>query len=257
MIQITPIPAFSDNYIWLIKGKLSKVIIVDPGDADPVIEILEKNQFELGGILITHHHHDHCGGISKLTQQYPGVAVYGPAKEKIQGITHPLKENDIVSIPFLDLSFNVLEIPGHTLGHIAYYNDKYLFCGDTLFLCGCGRLFEGTAQQMHNSLSKLLQLDDNLLVYCAHEYTQANLEFSLEVEPKNPHLKERLTTALAQRAQNQPTIPVTLASEKKCNPFLRCHEPILAGRISAHMGRCQVDDPVSVFTQLRLWKDNY
>ncbi len=222
MLHVIPIPAFNDNYIWLIKNSHNhQAAVVDPGDAKPVLDYCQQHDITLCAILITHHHSDHTGGIADLVKHY-NIPVYGPAHENIPHCDHKLNENDQIVIEKIDqLKLKVFDIPGHTSGHIAYYGNDWLFCGDTLFAGGCGRLFEGTAKQMHQSLAKLKVLPFNTKVFCAHEYTQANLAFALTIEPNNFDLQQRIDEVNQLRQQQQPTIPSTIAIELKTNPFLR------------------------------------
>jgi hydroxyacylglutathione hydrolase len=254
MIKVSYIPAFDDNYIWLIhKENNPHIVIVDPGDAGPVLDAIAASSYIPVAILVTHHHGDHVGGIRRLTRDYP-VPVYGPANEGISSITHPVREGDHVEIEPLGCSFAVLEVPGHTRGHIAYYSDKLLFCGDTLFTAGCGRLFEGTPQQMYQSLQKIASLPDDTLVYCAHEYTLDNLKFAMVVEPDSPALQQRLQDTLVARKQGQATVPAPLSLEKATNPFLRCHLPnVIKAAESFALKRLQ--SGADTFTVVRHWKD--
>jgi len=219
------IPAFSDNYFWLLHNQ-QQAVVVDPGAAAPVINKLQQHNLQLCAILITHHHADHTGGLSKLLQN-AAVPVYGPANKSITNITHSLHQGDTVHISELDADFEILEIPGHTADHIAYYGDRRLFCGDTLFCGGCGRLFEGTPEQMYHSLQKLAALPSDTHVYCAHEYTLANLNFALSVDNENLQLQQRLRQTEQLRQSGLITVPSTLADEIATNPFLRCHTPAL------------------------------
>lgn len=255
-IDLIPIPAFKDNYIWLMRSHNQQyAAIVDPGDAAPVLEALKQYQATLSAILITHHHWDHTNGINQLLEHY-SVPVFGPANETIPGLTHPLKENDHIELPNLSLDLQVLDIPGHTKGHIAYYNQDSLFCGDTLFTAGCGRLFEGTAEQMLNSLTKLAALPGNTRVYCGHEYTQNNLGFAKAVEPENPDIAQRIAQVANLRAQNLPTVPSTIEEEKRTNPFLRCDIPAVINAVEQYAGH-KLKNPVEVFVSLRKWKDGF
>ncbi|MGH8746422.1 MAG: hydroxyacylglutathione hydrolase, partial [Burkholderiales bacterium] len=223
MLEIVPVKAFKDNYIWTLRqGK--RAAVVDPGEARPVIDYLTREKLELVAILATHHHADHVGGIPGLLER-SRVPVYGPRGEPIDTLTRAVGEGDTVTIPELGLSFAVLDIPGHTRAHIAYYGADCLFCGDTLFACGCGRLFEGTAQQMYASLEKLRALPDSTRVYCGHEYTLANIGFARSVEPDNAALGAREARDRKLREAGKPTLPTTLGEEKATNPFLRCLEP--------------------------------
>jgi len=252
MIQVVPIPAFEDNYLWLlVHGAYAAV--VDPGDAQPVLRYLARHQLTLCAILCTHHHADHVGGIRELLSHFE-VPVYGPAQEKIPGRTQAVVEGDCVRLPELDLEFSVIDVPGHTAGHVAYYGAERLFCGDTLFACGCGRLFEGTPQAMHQSLSKLARLPDATLVYCAHEYTLDNIRFAKVVEPDNADLLQREIDDRNTRAQHQPTVPSRLDLEKRTNPFLRSAIPTVVEAAQRYVGRA-LPEPWQVFAVVRAWKD--
>ena len=253
-ISVVPVPAFRDNYIWVIRNR-NCAAVVDAGDAAPALAYLEREKLELVSILCTHHHSDHVGGNSGLLQRFR-VPVYGPRHEPISTLTHRLAEGDLVALPRLGLEFSVLDIPGHTAGHIAYYGANLLFCGDTLFACGCGKLFEGTAQQMYASLQKLAALPDETKVYCGHEYTLANIRFAKAADPDNPALIERETLARAQREQDLPTVPSDLRLEKATNPFLRCNQPQIIKAASRAAGKT-LDDPVSVFAAVREWKNRF
>lgn len=251
MLEILPIPAFEDNYIWLINdGK--HAVIVDPGDATPAIKMLEQSQLVLDAILITHHHHDHIDGVHELLSKY-NVPVFAPAKEVFDFPYTPVAEGDSVTLKHLDLKLDVIEIPGHTLGHIAYYSHPYLFCGDTLFSCGCGRLFEGTPQQLHRSLQRLAKLPEETMVFCTHEYTARNIDFALNVEPSNNALRLRQLQVKALRNTNKPSLPTTIKLELKTNPFLRCHIPA----IQKAVGIDQPESILTVFTQLREMRNHY
>jgi hydroxyacylglutathione hydrolase len=254
MLNIYPVRAFKDNYIWVIHNH-HFAAIVDPGDASPVLAYLRQYNLQPIAILNTHHHHDHIGG-NKPLQQLFNLPVYGPASENIPGMTHRLKEGDSVHLTALSLNLAIIDIPGHTAGHIAYYGANLLFCGDTLFACGCGRVFEGTPQQMYTSLQKLANLPADTLIYCTHEYTLANVRFARIVEDDNPALTQRAAEVEIQRLQELPTLPSTLATEKATNPFLRCDQPTLIKTASQHAGRMLLD-PVSVFSEIRQWKDTF
>jgi hydroxyacylglutathione hydrolase len=254
MLKIIPVSAFRDNYIWmLVRGDMA--VCIDPGDAAPVQVFLAKNNLRLAAILNTHHHWDHTGGNIDLMEQFP-APLYGPKSEKIQGITHQLAEADVVNLDEIGISLRTLDIPGHTAGHIALYNDDMLFCGDTLFACGCGRLFEGTPEQMSHSLGKLAQLKPTTKVYCGHEYTLANIAFAKAVEPDNAALPIREQREAAKRAAGQPTLPSTIGDELATNPFLRCKEPAVIHAAEQHAGKT-LADPVAVFAELREWKNNF
>lgn len=255
MTEIIPVPAFEDNYIWLIcSGR--DAVAVDPGDAAPVLEYLARHSLRLAAILNTHHHRDHVAGNAGLLKRFGNMPVFGPRGESIAGVNRPVAEGDTVAIAAPSLRFGVLDTPGHTAGHIAYYGADMLFCGDTLFGCGCGRLFEGTPAQMTASLQKLAALPDDTRVYCAHEYTLANIRFALAVGPDNAALRQRETSARQARANGLPTLPSTLALEKRTNPFLRLDEPAVAEAASRFAGR-RLDDPASVFAALREWKNRF
>lgn len=254
MLNIIPIPAFKDNYIWLLHDN-QHVVVVDPGDAAPVLAYLNLHKLKLAAILCTHHHNDHVGGVCKLVELY-NVPVYGPQLENISCVSHMLGGGDVIEIPELKIKLSVIDIPGHTLGHIAYLGAGYVFCGDTLFGCGCGRLFEGTAAQLFHSLQRLANLPDETKVYCGHEYTEANIRFALVCEPDNASLKQRQAEVQALRAAGRPTLPSTIASEKATNPFLRCAEPSV---IATTLSTTQIKeaDETSIFTALRTWKNNF
>jgi hydroxyacylglutathione hydrolase len=254
MPEIVPLPAFKDNYIWTLRDA-KRAAVVDPGDAAPVKAYLAQEKLELVAILATHHHPDHVGGIAELVAAgRGGVEVFGPRGEPIPALTHPVSEGDRAEIPALSLSFSVLDIPGHTRAHVAYYGAGSLFCGDTLFACGCGRVFEGTPGQMLASLNKLAALPDDTRVYCGHEYTLANIGFALAVDPGNAALLERERRARSLRAAGKPTLPSTLGEERATNPFLRCTEPVVVESANKYLG-ARVADPVRVFAAIREWKN--
>ena len=252
--SIVPIRAFQDNYIWCLR-RGSAAVVVDPGDANPVLDYLSNEGLQLAAILATHHHSDHVGGNITLQSKY-NVPVFGPAREKIPGITRQLREGDIVEVPGIGLHLEVLDIPGHTLGHIAYFGDGVLFCGDTLFSCGCGRLFEGSPAQMYASLSKLAALPGNTLVYCGHEYTLSNLRFARAADPVNSDIDTREASARAALSRGNPSLPSTMESELAINPFLRSTDPGVVASASRFAGHA-VTNPVDVFATLRKWKDGY
>ena len=254
MPTIIPIPAFSDNYIWLLRdGNIAAV--VDPGDAAPVIAYLEREGLTLSAILATHHHGDHVGGIPALLARGK-VPVFGPAGEAIPGRTHALAEGDAIVVPGLDLKLSVLDIPGHTAGHIAFVGKDLVFSGDTLFAAGCGRLFEGTPPQMVSSLDKLAALPGATAVYCGHEYTMSNLRFALAVEPGRAALLQRQAREQAKRDRGVPTLPSTMNDELSTNPFLRTGEASVRAAVEQHAGRA-LRDRVGVFAELRAWKNNF
>jgi len=255
-IKIEPISAFTDNYIWCLHDG-DTAWVVDPGDAAPVIGFLEAHKLRLEGILITHHHPDHTGGILELQRRYALATTYGPFNSAIAGIDHPLREGD--SAAALGMDFTVLEVPGHTLDHIAYFTlnsvSPLLFCGDTLFSAGCGRLFEGSAPQLYHSLQKFMQLPETTKIYCTHEYTQSNLRFALAVEPDNLALRRRSEQVSQLRATQQPTLPSTLALELATNPFLRVQQSAIQAAVSQQGASCATD--ADVFAALRRWKDQF
>ena len=261
MLEIVPLPAFQDNYIWTLRLG-TNAAVVDPGEARPVKEYLAHEGLTLVAILATHHHPDHVGGISELVAMQK-VPVFGPKGEPIPELTHPVGQGDKVEIPELRASstaqvpsFDVLDIPGHTRAHVAYYGLESLFCGDTLFACGCGRVFEGTAAQMLDSLTKLATLPDETKVYCGHEYTLANIKFARAVDPENRMLAAREERARALRAAGRPTLPSTLGEERATNPFLRCTEPVVVESANKYLGS-RIGDPVSVFAAIREWKNRF
>ena len=262
--EIVPIAAFADNYVWLLRrGRYAAVI--DPGDAAPVLAHLEQHRLELAAILVTHHHGDHIGGIEALLAHSahsanPRVPVFGPADEAIDEIDRPVKDGDRIELPELNTSFEVIAVPGHTRGHLAYYggipsDGGVLFCGDTLFGCGCGRIFEGTAEQMWRSLARISALPADTRIYCAHEYTLANIRFALAVEPDNAALHARAEEAARLRAAGAPTVPSTLAVELATNPFLRWDAPAVIAAAKRSGG--EAERPAAVFAAIRAWKDKF
>lgn len=251
---IVPIRAFQDNYIWCLR-RASTAVVVDPGDAAPVLHYLAREGLDLAAILTTHHHADHVGGNIRILAKY-NVPVFGPAREHIPGRTHSLTEGDLVEVPGMHMTLRVFDVPGHTAGHIAYFGEGLLFCGDTLFSCGCGRLFEGTAAQMYSSLAKFAALPADTLVYCAHEYTLSNLRFARAADPGNRAIDEREAAALAALAAGQPSLPSTIRTELAANPFLRSTVPALTNAASRQAGRA-LQSPVEVFATLRAWKDAF
>ncbi|MBI6554349.1 MULTISPECIES: hydroxyacylglutathione hydrolase [Pseudomonas] len=255
MIQISALPAFTDNYIWLLQEPQSRrCAVVDPGDAAPVLAWLKQNPgWTLSDILVTHHHHDHVGGVEAL-KRVSGATVYGPAHETIPARDVALQDNQRISV--LGWDFAVYAVPGHTLGHIAFYHPGVLFCGDTLFAGGCGRLFEGTPAQMHASLQRLAALPADTRVYCTHEYTQSNLRFAQAVEPDNADIAERVENVNRLRARGEITLPSNLALEKRTNPFLRTAETSVKQKADERNGRDNRSGD-EVFASLRAWKDKF
>jgi hydroxyacylglutathione hydrolase len=259
MPAIIPIPAFTDNYIWLLREG-EHAAVVDPGDAAPVLAYLDRERLRLSAIIATHHHNDHVGGIPALLARY-AVPVFGPARESIPGRTHALAEGDRITVPGPEIAMRVLDIPGHTAGHIAFVGAQahaapIAFVGDTLFAAGCGRLFEGTPAQMTDSLAKLAALPGETQVYCGHEYTLANLRFALAVEPANAALQERQVREQAKRSRGLPTLPTTIADEHATNPFLRAGSPAVFAAAEAHAGR-RLSGPVEAFAGVREWKNAF
>lgn len=256
MLTIKPIPALKDNYIWLIIHSPSATcLLVDPGEAAPALAALTRQSLKLVGILLTHHHYDHTNGVADLLMVNQ-VPVYGSALEQIPTVDHPLNGGETLEFPEMALSLQVLSIPGHTLGHLAYYGAGALFCGDTLFTAACGRVFEGTMQQMYRSLQRLAALPADTKVYCGHEYTAANLPFALAVEPDNPQLQRRVADTNQLAAQGLPTVPSTLALEMATNPFLRCDQADVKLAAEQYCGS-RLEHPHEVFAVLREWKNSF
>ena len=256
-LSITPIPAFRDNYIWMIDNR-TRAVVVDPCEAGPVLSTLKKRSLKLSAILLTHRHEDHIGGVARLLEE-ADVPVYGPRYDPIVSVTSPLQEGDIVTLPDLDnLALSVLDVPGHTKGHIAYYanKEKWLFCGDMLFGAGCGRLFEGTPEQMLASLSKMAALPDDVQVFAGHEYTLSNLKFAREIEPGNEAIVERARQDLTKRNRGRPTLPSTIGLEKATNPFLRADREDVMKRLE-ELGHLKNRNPVDCFAAMREWKNTY
>ena len=256
MLTLIPIPAFADNYLWLLHDG-ERALVVDPGDATPVLRTLAKLNLRLGSILVTHHHADHIGGVDEL-RKATGAKVYGPATEKIPKPYDPLGEGD--SAQAMGLEFQVIDVPGHTAGHIAFYSPDVngkplLFCGDTLFSGGCGRLFEGTPAQMLASLDKLAALPGNTVVCCTHEYTLGNLRFALTVDPANIELAAYQARCVKLREHDQPTLPTSIAQELLINPFLRTRRAALIS--SARHVDAAAHDDTSVFAAIRQWKNQF
>jgi hydroxyacylglutathione hydrolase len=257
MLQASPVRAFSDNYIWLIRAPADPAlaIVVDPGDDRPVEAALQEQGLELRVILVTHHHADHTGGVRALAARH-GAAVFGPAREQMPCAVQALDDGDEATLADLGLQFSVMAVPGHTLGHIAYSGHGALFCGDTLFSAGCGRLFEGTPRQMLDSLDRMAALPDATAVYCAHEYTASNLRFAAAVEPDNSNVREAQAEVRQLRERDAVTLPSALGQERLINPFLRCREDSVREAAERHAGR-SLPTALDVFTEVRAWKDGF
>ncbi len=266
MLNITPIPALNDNYFWLISHNSSSMAyVIDPGDGETVQRVLDTQKLQLAAIFVTHRHYDHVDGITFLIEQnqtssHP-IPVYGPDSSAIPHITHPVGHKDAISLYDAQYHLNVIATPGHTPEHISYYSNTMqtnpvLFCGDTLFAAGCGRLSGGSAEQLHDSLSLLAHLPDDTLVFCAHEYTLANLSFARAVEPNNHAITERIALETAKQEQHIPTIPSRLSLEKQTNPFMRIQHASVQKAVEARWNTAY-NTQYEIFTHLRLWKDNF
>ena len=255
-MEVLAVPAFQDNYLWVLQDAERRAWVVDPGDPEPVEAALEERNLTLAGVMITHHHFDHTGGALQLAGRFT-CPIYGPAGSPFEGITNPLEDGAILTLG--NTAFTVLSVPGHTLDHIAYYSAeaRLLFCGDTLFAGGCGRMFEGTAPEMYGSLARLAALPGDTRVYCAHEYTLGNLRFAKAVEPHNAALLARIAEAEALRAAGTPTVPSSIALERATNPFLRTEEPAVRQALAALDESLGTAEPSACFAALRSWKDRF
>jgi hydroxyacylglutathione hydrolase len=253
LLKLRPLPAFEDNYIWALADAGGQAVVVDPGDARPVLEAADAGLRPVA-LLLTHHHADHVGGAAAILDRFD-IPCYAPVDERIVRATRRVGDGDTVEVPELGLVFRVLEIPGHTRTHIAFHGGGHLFCGDTMFSMGCGRLFEGTPAQMLRSLDRLAALPDDTLVCCGHEYTVANGRFAQAAEPANADRDRRCEEAQARRARGEPTLPSTLASERACNPFLRVDAPGVRETLERRAGASL--DREAAFAALRAWKDEF
>ena len=252
-MRLTPLPAFADNYIWTLADDAGRALVVDPGDAGPVLAAAAAGLSPVA-LLLTHHHADHVGGVPALLQRWPGLPVFGPDDPRIAGVSEPVAGGAAVAID--DWRFEVLAVPGHTVSHIAFQGHGLLFCGDTLFSLGCGRLFEGTPGDMLGSLDRLAALPGQTRVCCGHEYTLANAAFARVVDPGNPALRRRQEEVIAMRDTGRPTLPSTLADEVACNPFLRIDAQAVRAAVAAR-APAAADDRIEAFAELRRWKDGF
>lgn len=253
--MIVPISALKDNYIWCIQDPIMhNAWVVDPGDAQPVIHYLHQHHLLLSGILITHHHADHSAGVPELLRYAGDVPVFGAHNSSTRFISYPVREGE--RIDFNGWLFTVLAIPGHTLDHVAYHGAGILFCGDTLFSAGCGKIFEGDAKMMYHSMSQLQALDDQTKIYCGHEYTLSNLSFAQHVDPQNKYITQKIQLVKSIIKKGGCTLPALLADEKKVNPFLRCDVPEIIVAVEKQAGK-KLDNPVDVFHYLREWKNSF
>jgi hydroxyacylglutathione hydrolase len=256
MVEIWPVPVLADNYVWVLQSAFSpEVVVVDPGAAEPVMSRLSNCGLTPGAILVTHHHTDHVGGVAGLLEGRR-VPVHGPAAESIAFVDRPVRGGDRLELAPIGVAVDVLDVPGHTSGHVAYVGRGFVLCGDALFTGGCGRVFEGTPAQMVASLDRIAELPPQTSVYCAHEYTEANLRFACQVEPDNADLRSRLEEVASRRVRGLATVPSTLAEELRTNPFLRCGEPSVVAAAERHSGRSP-GDRVDVFAIIRSWKDGW
>lgn len=251
-MNLISIPALQDNYIWLLSNHENHCVIVDPGEAEPVIKALQEYRLSPEAILLTHHHHDHVDGVKKIIEQYTNLPVFGPQETATKGATTVVSAGKTIKL--LNSEFSVFDVPGHTIGHIAYYSQPYLFCGDTLFSGGCGRIFEGTQKQLFESINKLSKLPDDTLICCAHEYTLSNLEFAHTIWPEESTIEAYLHKISQIREKSQSTLPTTLGLERKINLFLRCNDIDLKRKISSEPERLENWE---AFALLRSQKDRF
>lgn len=256
MQELEAIPALNDNYVWCLHDG-RQALIVDPGEAEPVLKWLQDRQLLLTAILITHHHPDHIGGLPALRRHWPQSRSWGPVDARIPDLDHTVNEGDRIELASPNVALKVTAVPGHTLSHIAYHNEDVLFCGDTLFSAGCGRLFEGTPSQMNASLTRLARLPDTIRICCGHEYTEANIRFARQVEPENPDLVEYAMKVRKSRANGQPSLPSTMAVERRVNPFLRSDEATVRRALQRERGLAEHAGPDHAFAELRAWKDGF
>ncbi|EOI8093708.1 hydroxyacylglutathione hydrolase [Cronobacter sakazakii] len=251
-MNLNSIPAFEDNYIWVLNDDEGQCLLVDPGEAEPVFRALEENQWQPVAILLTHHHHDHTGGVKALVARFPDITVYGPEETRSKGAQVVVNDGEKFNI--LGCEFLAFSTPGHTLGHFSYFSFPYLFCGDTMFSAGCGRLFEGTPAQMYQSFQKINALPEDTLICCAHEYTLSNLKFLVAILPDDPALTQYYREVNELRAKNQKTLPSILKNERQINLYLRLEDDDLIDKINPDL---RLSTPEERFAWLRSKKDNF
>jgi hydroxyacylglutathione hydrolase len=255
MLQVIAIPALQDNYIWLLKGG-ADAVVVDPGDAKPVLEKCSADEISVRTILITHHHADHVDGVDEIKEKFPDSKIYAPKQQKYKFPYTHVSENARVEVEGLGLSFNVIETPGHTNDHVSYYTPGHLFCGDTIFGCGCGKLLEGSAKELFISLEKLAALPDETLIYCGHEYTLDNIRFAMAADPNNSRLESRERAETRKRSNEEPTLPSTMELEKATNPFLRWNAHSIKSKAEKRLGK-RPQHTYEILAALRKWKDKF
>lgn len=256
MYQIKTLNAFNDNYIWLLVNNQNQCVAVDPGDANPVLTAIKEQGLTLTDILVTHHHNDHIGGISALLQRFPEANVFGPATDRFPTVTHSCMPNEIINLR-AGMTLQVMDLTGHTKDHIGFHDEHNAFVGDTMFSAGCGRLFEGSAEQMNLALQRIISLGQDMKLYCAHEYTLANLEFALAVEHDNNDLTQYFSDVKKLRENGKPSIPTTVAQQMKINPFLRANTTTIRQSIQQHFNLPELPNEQTSFRLLRQWKDNF